>query len=584
MELLDSRRLTGPNLVWSSPGALLEVRFSGKNERVVELWKQHIVLLRNALGLPDMDLAVKRTRPGAWLVVGGPIDQLYGLIDLSELAWQRAVASCGGANGGESAGASGGAAISVSETDEEATELSEASIAASLAEERNPALLALQREAERHNVAFLWDDDLVSLGMGVHSQSWPVRSIPDLNRIDWSHYSSVPIAVITGTNGKSTNVRLLSFIATLDQRSVGSTSTDWIRVGDEVVDTGDYSGPGGARTILRHPKVELAILETARGGLLRRGAGPSQANVAVITNVAEDHMGQYGIDSVEELAEAKLIVAQLVEKNGVLVLNADDANLLQAGKTAEASAICWFSLDSDSPTIQNHLQKGGTACFVESGSIVFQRGATRLFDLPLDAIPITLGGKARYNVSNCLSVVAAAFALKLSAKAIQQGLERFESTPDTNPGRSNYFQAGSHTVLLDYAHNVHGLKAILDTTARLTSSRRIITLSTAGDRTDREIRQMVAETVKEGIDVILLADCVGYERELGKGGVPKIMADEMKRLGRSADVFDSELDAAAAAFELAEPRDMIILLVKAQRQETLDLIHRYQQASHHASS
>lgn len=583
MELLDSRRLTGPNLVWSEPGALLEVRFSDENEPVVAAWKNHIRLLRNKLGLPDLGLKVKRTHIGAWLVVGGPIDQLYGLIDLSELAWNRAVEDCGGWKP-EKLSVENEEVDFMSTVDSESSVLTEESIAESLKTESNPALIALQSEAAARQVPFLWDDDFVSLGMGIHSQTWPVQEIPLLESIPWARFSSIPIAVVTGTNGKSTNVRLLSFMASLEDLCIGSTSTDWIRVADEVIDTGDYSGPGGARMVLRHPKVEMAVLETARGGLLRRGVGITKAAVALITNVAEDHMGQYGIDSVEQLAEAKMIVSQVVRHDGILILNADDPVLAKIGSQLDGQRLGWFSTEPHNLLVNNHLLLGGSACFLESGMLVYQEGTHRVLEIPVADVPLTLGGKAVYNVANCLSAMAVGFALKLSKTSIQNGLLQFQSTPETNPGRSNYFQAGSQTILLDYAHNVHGLKAILDTTAKLSSGRRIITLSTAGDRTEREIRQLAFEAVQAGVEVILLADCVGYERELGKGGVPRIMADEIGRLGRTAEVFESELEAAAAALKLAESGDMVILLVKSQRQETLDLIYHQQQKQNHVSS
>ena len=146
-------------------------------------------------------------------------------------------------------------------------------------------------------MTFLWDDDDVSLGMGTGSQTWPARDLPDPSDIDWSSFHDIPVAVVTGTNGKTTTIRLLCAMAQAWGKTYGNTSTDRVRVNEDVLDTGDYSGPGGARTALRDQRVEIALLETARGGLLRRGAGIQNARVAAVLNVAEDHMGQYGINS-----------------------------------------------------------------------------------------------------------------------------------------------------------------------------------------------------------------------------------------------------------------------------------------------
>jgi len=549
VEVLDSRRLTGPNLVWDHPGALLEVTFADSHSAVIDRWKQEIVVLREAAGLPDFGLEVKTRRGGAWLVVGGPIDQLYGLTDLNELAWNRASGL-------------------------EGSELTFETILEQLREEANPKLLALQEAADRHNVTFLWDDDEVSLGMGGASSRWPVTDLPLPEELDWTRFADIPVAVVTGTNGKSTNVRLLGHISASAGWMHGTTSTDWIRVGNEVVERGDYSGPGGARTLLRDPRVEIAFLETARGGLLRRGTGVNRADVALVTNVAEDHMGQYGIHTVEDLAEAKLVVARLVEEDGVLILNADDLVLVEMHKAASPNRLCWFSVLGDSPVVLGHVAAGGTAYCVLDGNIVrlTPDGAEAIS--AIDEIPITLGGKATYNVANCVSAAAVAIELGIPLDNVRQGLTSFDNNPETNPGRSNYFQLEGLTVLLDYAHNVHGLDAILDTTAKLNAKRRILTISTAGDRTEHEIRQLASHAVHSGVEEIMVSDCLGYERELGKGGVPRILMNEFRRLGKEVALFDSELESVEAAFQQAQPGDLLILLVKAERSEALEVIQR----------
>ena len=549
MEVLDSRRLTGPNLVWDHPGALLEVTFDDADSAVIDRWKREIVVLREAAGLPDYGLEVKTRRGGAWLVVGGPIDQLYGLTDLNELAWNRASGLTG-------------------------SELTLETILQQLREEANPKLLALQHAAERLNVTFLWDDDEVSLGMGGASSRWLVTELPLPEELDWTRFADIPVAVVTGTNGKSTNVRLLGHISASAGWKHGTTSTDWIRVGNEVVERGDYSGPGGARTLLRDPRVEIAFLETARGGLLRRGTGVNRADVALVTNVAEDHMGQYGIHTVEDLAEAKLVVARLVEEDGVLILNADDSVLVSMHAAFTPRRLCWFSVLGDNPVVLEHVAGGGTAYCVLDGNIVrlTPDGAESI--AAIDEIPITLQGKATYNVANCVSAAAVAIELEIPLDKVRQGLTSFDNNPETNPGRSNYFQLEGLTVLLDYAHNVHGLDAILDTTAKLDAKRRILTISTAGDRTEHEIRLLASHAASSGVEEIIVSDCLGYERELGKGGVPRILMDEFRRLGKEVALFDSELESVEAAFRQSQPGDLLILLVKAERSEALAVIQR----------
>ena len=550
MKLIDSRRLTGPNLVWDHPGALLDVSFDDAD--VVDLWKEEIVALRSMLDLPDMDLTVLPRAEGAWLVVGGPVDQLYGLIEASELAWDRAVFRFQGSEPGD-------------------PDLS--SVLSELNDERSSAVTSLQDAARDNGVTFFWDDDDISLGMGTGSQSWPRSETPDPTELDWSAFHDIPVAVVTGTNGKSTNIRLLCHIAACWGKAYGSTSTDWIRVNEEVIDTGDYSGPGGARSALRDPRVEIALLETARGGLLRRGCGIQRADVAAILNVAEDHMGQYGINTVEDLIAVKLIVRRLVRDAGLLVLNADDAGLVKASKAFPDQRICWFSMRPP------QVDRGESACFVKDGRLVHWRNGNAAEIAAVNDIPITMGGKAAYNVANTLSATAIALGLGAPIKAIRKGLTTFESDFRSNPGRSNYFDMGGFTVLLDYAHNVHGLKAILETTSQLGAKRQVLTLSTAGDRTEHEIREFASTASEYGITDIIVSDCVGYERELGEGGVRRILADELQSRGVTPIEVAEELDAVKKALDMSQDGDLLICLVKGQREDSVaEIRSRMQQA------
>jgi UDP-N-acetylmuramyl tripeptide synthase len=171
----------------------------------------------------------------------------------------------------------------------------------------------------------LWDDDFVSIGLGKGSETWKVREIPDAP--EWDRYHDVPVGVVTGTNGKTTTVRFATHILRGTNRSVGLSSTDWISVNDRVIDRGDWSGPGGARNVLRERDVDVAILETARGGLLRRGMGVARADAALITNISEDHLGDFGSRNLDELLAIKWVVSRVVRSQGHLILNAEDREI-----------------------------------------------------------------------------------------------------------------------------------------------------------------------------------------------------------------------------------------------------------------
>ncbi|TDI76020.1 MAG: Mur ligase [Bacteroidetes bacterium] len=562
MELMDSRRLTGPNLVFEGPGALLDVQFDAADSGVVDLWRSEMERLREKLGWSQNQLLVLPRHEGAWLVATGPIDQLYSIIELNELAWARA------------------SRTQVSNRDAPAVNHDDASILASeltkikalSVEEENPKLIALQRSAAKHNVTFLWDDDEVSLGLGNGSETFEIDNIPDPDDLTWSRYHDIPLAAVTGTNGKSTNVRLIRQMVECWGKIPGNSSTDWIRVGNEILDTGDYSGPGGARAILRDQRVEVGILEVARGGLLRRGAGVSRVDVALVTNVAEDHMGQYGINSVDDLIDAKLIVAQLIDANGVLVLNADDEGLVRRGSDLLHKNICWFSRNAQSDFISDHIAGGGAACVLVHNDIHYVSDGERTVVCSILDIPITLEGRAAYNVSNSLSAAAVGMALGIPAGKVAAGLKSFSSDPESNPGRGNYFDVNGITVLLDFAHNTHGLKAILEATDALKAKRRLMIIGAAGDRLESEIRNLARAAAGQGLDRILVTDCVGYERDLGPGGVPKIIYDELLRCDEPPErieVLDSEIKGVKAAFAWARPGDLLILLIKSEREQAL---------------
>ena len=556
MKLIDSRRLTGPNLVWDRPGALLDVDFENQEDGVVALWKEELGAIQEELGWSNFPLRVHDRTGGAWLVAAGPIDQLYTVIEASENAWHRAVILQNGDEPGQN------------------QEIIE-SLRVMARDEANPEMMALQERASSENKTFLWDDDEVSLGLGKYSQTWATDSLPHPDDLDWSEFDDIPVAVVTGTNGKSTNVRLLTQMVGCWGKIPGNSSTDWICVGDDILDRGDYSGPGGARAILRDRRVEVAILETARGGLLRRGAGVERADIALITNVAEDHMGQYGIFTLDGLIEAKMIVSHLVSDAGVLVLNADDEGLVKHAGNVGAERICWFSMYPDKVLVRLHIEEGGAACVVEGGVIVYYRAGVATDICPVVDIPLTLRGRALYNVYNCISASAVASELGIPSETIREGLLSFKSDPETNPGRGNYFDIGGVTVLLDFAHNQHGLDAILETTAALEPRRRLITVGTAGDRTEHEIRSLARSSANAGVDRILVTEVVGYERELGPGGVPRILYEELLLSGVDPEnmaVYNSEMDGVRAAFEWAKPGDMLLLLVKGERAAALEYI------------
>ena len=457
LELSDSRRLTGPNLLMDRAGALLEVEIDGyPANAVADAWEAQARRLLDAVGWSTEETATRLFSGGASLALSAPLDALYAATEVNEAAWAHAVASL---------------------TGQPQTDKAEAldRLKALIAEEQNPALLRLREAAHQHGVTFLSDDDHVSVGLGTGALIWPTEALPPPTEVAWDTVHNIPVALITGTNGKSTTVRLLAQIVEAAGKKAGLTSTDFIRVGDTIIDRGDYSGPGGARTLLRNTGVDVGLLEVARGGILRRGLALDRADAVLVTNVAEDHLGEYGINTLDALIETKLVVRRALGYGGVLVLNADDAGLVAQAQTIAAER-CWFSLDAQNPVVQAHRAAGGRACFVRQGEIIYALGDDEETVAAVEDLPFTLGGAAQHNVANSLGAVSLAKALGLSTTAIAAGLRTFRSDPADNPGRGNYFDIGGAKVLVDFAHNPHGLSAIIDTVRRIPAHRRLVML------------------------------------------------------------------------------------------------------------
>ena len=559
IELLDSRRLTGPNLFWDLPGAILDVAVEGMPaERLISAWSNEVIALMAAVGWSSGHICSRVYDGGVSLVINAPIDVLYAACELNECAFNRAVANLRGEP--------------LAGLDEDIRTLTDL-----IAKESNPALLEMQAAATCHKKPFLWDDDEVSVGFGKTAITWPTDRLPSPDSLDWEAIGSIPLGIVTGTNGKSTSVRLSAEILAAAGMSAGITSTDYIRVGEEILDRGDYSGPGGARTLLRHPRCEAVALEVARGGLLRRGIGVEHADAALITNVAEDHMGEYGIKTVAEMAEAKFIVRRALATDAPLILNADDPESVRMAASLH-NRIIWYGLDAGHPVLRTHLDKQGQAAYLSDGWLVLADGKNTRNIVQSKDIPITFGGVARYNISNSLGAMALCSVLGAEDAALAAGLKAFSGDASVNPGRGNLFEKDGIRIFIDFAHNEHGLKAVADTVNAFGASRNIVLMGQAGDRSDHEIAAFVSAACELHPERLLVCDMPGYER----GRLPGVVAELIGRLaideGMPRDAvkqFDTPLEGVKYALSIAQEGDCLVLLALTQRDETLALVQEF---------
>jgi cyanophycin synthetase len=385
---------------------------------------------------------------------------------------------------------------------------------------------------------------------------------------------TIPIIAVTGTNGKTTTVRLIAQLARAAGHTVAYTTTDGVYRDDELVEAGDYSGFSGAAKALAQPGIDLAVLETARGGILLRGMGTDHNDVAVVTNVTEDHLDQYGIRTLDQLAEVKASITRITRPQGWDVLNADDPRVLAMRRLASGRP--WlFSLDADHPAIRTTLAEGGRAISVLDGELVVmtsRRHADRL--LPVEEMPVTLAGISSHNLSNAMAAAAAALGAGIPEEAVVDGLRSFVLDPERNPGRANIFEVDQRVVVIDYAHNEDGMRGLIEIARglRAPGSRILLTFGSAGDRTNAILHRL-GYTAARGPDRVAIAHLHRYLR----GRDPQDLADRLqaglKDGGKPpAPVFSNEIDALEWMLDESAPNDVIAITALAQRPEVFQYL------------
>lgn len=297
--------------------------------------------------------------------------------------------------------------------------------------------------------------------------------------------SRIPIIAITGTNGKTTTTRLIAHIYRQTGVTVGYTTTDGIYINEHVVEKGDTTGPQSAQVILRDPTVEVAVLETARGGLLRSGLAFNSSNIGIVLNVAADHLGIGDIDSIEQLANLKSVVAETVMPSGYAILNADDPLVVAMAKRVKAE-VAYFSMNPENDLVRNHARSGGLAAVYENGYLSIIKGDWTFRIEQAVNVPLTMEGRAPFMIANALAASLAAYAQGVNIEAIRKSLQTFQASVSQTPGRMNLFNLGSYSALVDYAHNAHSYEALGSFVRNWTSGLRIGVVGGPGDRRDED--------------------------------------------------------------------------------------------------
>lgn len=373
--------------------------------------------------------------------------------------------------------------------------------------------------------------------------------------------ATIPVCMVTGTNGKTTTVRLIAHILRLHGGRVGISTTTGVEINEQPILEGDYSGPSGAMAVLSDPTVDHAVLEVARGGILRRGLALRDHDVGVLLNVQSDHLGEEEVKTLDDLLRVKSVVVENVKPTGHAVLNAEDP-LVASLRGSLKCKVVLFALDASNPLVREHVEDGGEAVVVDGGHLTIVTGGSRFPLLPVRDVPITLDGKAAFNVANALAAAAACHAMGVSDETICRALSTFNPTAAQLPGRMNLFEVDRYHVLVDYGHNESALRALAQVLPELARGGRILNVANAsGNRRDEDLLAF-GRTLAEMYDVIYLAD--PDPRGRARGETARVVQEGVRAGGFATEnlhVILDEAEAIRAALDDAEPGDLVVLQV-----------------------
>ena len=371
--------------------------------------------------------------------------------------------------------------------------------------------------------------------------------------------STIPLFALTGTNGKTTTTRLLAHMAQSAGYTPGFTTTDGIYIGNHKIKNCDASGPVSGQLILSDPMVDFAVLETARGGILRAGLCFKHADVGIITNIEEDHLGLNDIQNLDDLANVKAVVARSVAKSGTAVLNADDAQCVKIADELDCN-IVYFSMQQETPVITEHLSKGKTAVLIDGDAISIFSGADKIVVEQINNIPLTEKGNAKFMIANVMAAVAAAYSYGFTIPELQSALRTFTPSYELTPGRMNLFEFANFKVLVDYAHNPHGFLAMKDYLSNISSTRKIGIIAGIGDRRD-------TDTIKLASIAATMFDHIIVRQEHGLRGktvdeINSLVIAGIKEGNKvvTYDLISDETEAIIHALNMAQEGDFIVAL------------------------
>ncbi len=509
-------RLMGPNLFFSKPGAVLDATLNPADMRdinqIVDLWYKELNRVMAALNWRGYQAVHDIYSNGIKFAITAPDDLLFV------------------------------AAFSIREIWDSVYRWYKTGSPTPLVDILNELVPDLRRhldlkfrvicdEARRRSLNVFHEKYDVCIGSGVSAYRCDIDDVV-LEDIPWNDIKEIPTVIVTGTNGKTTTVRLTAYIIRHAQRKVGYCSTDWVVVGDQVVETGDMSGPTGNLRVMVNSEVEIAVLEAARGGLVRRGLIVDFVSAATVTNISEDHLGQDGIETIEDLARAKCLVYQAVRPDGYCIINIDDKEIYKRVFSISGQKIIITQRALTNVDVAKAINEACYVCYTRDNTFYWKTKDTEQLIATYAEVPITANGNALHNVENTMHAICLSFSLGLTIEEIRAGITTYENTVANNRGRANVFKYNGATIIVDFAHNPAAMSAILNMCKayKASDSEFSVLVGNTGNRLNMT-DNICQSIVDANVDKIMIKEIPNFLRGAKLGEIPKMLEDSLLRKG-----------------------------------------------------
>lgn len=550
-------RLMGANLFFPEPGAVLDATLNSTDmqdaQKIIDIWYKELNRIMTALNWSGYKAEHKKYSRGIKFAISAPADLLYvGAFTLVEV-WDSVYTEF-----------KSGKPKDIQEIMDE--------LQPDLRRHLDLKFRAIYSEARRRSLNVFLERYDLCIGSGKYAFRCDIDDIR-LHEIPWDDIKDVPTVIVTGTNGKTTTVRLTAYIVKNAKRKVGYCSTDWVVVGDEIVEKGDMSGPTGNLRVMTNPDVEIAILEAARGGLVRRGLITDFACAATVTNVSEDHLGQDGVETVSDLAYVKTLLYEAVKPDGFKIVNIDDAELARRVPTLKGKKILITQRDLSTPEVAELVKHATYVCHTKDGGFYWKDGDKDTLVATFKETPITVDGFAKHNVENTMQAISLSYSLGLSLEEIKSGITTYENTVANNHGRANVFKHNGGTIIVDFAHNPAAIGAILNMSKAYLkdSGKYSMLVGNTGNRLNMNdsICQQIADA---NLDEIMIKEIPNYLRGAKLGQIPKMIEDTLLNKGVSKDkinMIESEENALEYVLETMKAGDVCAFLCHSNTGEIL---------------